>query len=916
MRLLFSLLIIFFISTPAWAVTRYARTDGGTGTQCDGLTDAAYPPSSGTACAVNHPNWLIPPNSTSAISTARAAQAGDTVVIGTGSYRIGCQGSASCADATVNMQTSNCNTSASYDCYSRAVPNNVTVVGCTTAGCGCTYNPRGYTTCTTARPELWGAGNVREVINVSGSSGVTLKDLEITDHANCNVFTPFTCRLAGDMSNPASLSAQFGIDAASASNLTITGVNNHGVGYEAMRANNVNTMTITGSNFDYAAIGMNNDTNGSCTTCGLTGTITIEKSSFNGHGCIEDWQNDGTIVANTCCSQEHGCSSAEGIGLGNTGGNWVINDSDFSYNTADGLDMLYHNRGIYSGGLLTIKRSRAEGNAGNPWKASNATIIEDSFAISNCGYFHNQPFTYSSSNFDHCRAGAAIALEFHSNDTRIPVISSNTIVSNADVTINASGTCATGQNFNVKNNIIIGGRDWLQDNSVPGHSGGQDDNTQSFYDSAQDGGTCNITYVPSNNVCVGNFKTPVEVAPCSGTNSTSVTNAALLTTGTILQGPQSSPGYFNAKNYSSSLYLQSTSPAINRSDTSIGDSTDFNSFARGASWDSGAVELNSVPTGSSCGNGFRDSGEACEGADLNAQTCITQGYASGTLSCSASCTFNYSSCVATTPQTCGNSIIEGTETCDDGNTTNGDCCSSQCQTETSGIENLLTYTDTSPAGYLTITTNAVTIASMARNINATLYKDFGASYFTDFNHKFRVDWTSCVETDGRCLASVWAVTSSLYTNLSAAISALDGLDLHLLHNTAANGGTYQWVFKDSANGVDTRYTDTTPPSTRYVQIVRAGTTVTATLYSDAGYTSVLGTMTLLGVPTTAYRYFYAMMSYNDAVTDPLINYSVQDINVNASALNCGGGGGGGVSTGSGNAIMSNRCGALGRFNIP
>ena len=53
----------------------------------------------------------------------------------------------------------------------------------------------------------------------------------------------------------------------------------------------------------------------------------------------------------------------------------------------------------------------------------------------------------------------------------------------------------------------------------------------------------------------------------------------------------------------------------------------------------------SVPV---CGDGVIEGGEVCESTDLNNQTCITQGFTSGTLACNATCTgFDTSQCVAT-----------------------------------------------------------------------------------------------------------------------------------------------------------------------------------------------------------------------------------------------------------------------------
>lgn len=57
-----------------------------------------------------------------------------------------------------------------------------------------------------------------------------------------------------------------------------------------------------------------------------------------------------------------------------------------------------------------------------------------------------------------------------------------------------------------------------------------------------------------------------------------------------------------------------------------------------------------------CGNEVIDSGEQCDGSDLDNQTCETQGFDRGTLSCEANCTFNTSACVAAAPVTGGRAV--------------------------------------------------------------------------------------------------------------------------------------------------------------------------------------------------------------------------------------------------------------------
>ena len=47
-----------------------------------------------------------------------------------------------------------------------------------------------------------------------------------------------------------------------------------------------------------------------------------------------------------------------------------------------------------------------------------------------------------------------------------------------------------------------------------------------------------------------------------------------------------------------------------------------------------------------CGNNVKESGESCDGSDLGGASCSSQGFSGGTLSCTASCTFNTSQCTA------------------------------------------------------------------------------------------------------------------------------------------------------------------------------------------------------------------------------------------------------------------------------
>jgi hypothetical protein len=78
-----------------------------------------------------------------------------------------------------------------------------------------------------------------------------------------------------------------------------------------------------------------------------------------------------------------------------------------------------------------------------------------------------------------------------------------------------------------------------------------------------------------------------------------------------------------------------------------------------------------------CGNGLRETGEACDGADLGGFTCATVGYATGALTCEPSCLFNFDACVAN--PVCGNGVLEINEECDNG-AANSDTVQEACRT--------------------------------------------------------------------------------------------------------------------------------------------------------------------------------------------------------------------------------------------
>lgn len=76
-----------------------------------------------------------------------------------------------------------------------------------------------------------------------------------------------------------------------------------------------------------------------------------------------------------------------------------------------------------------------------------------------------------------------------------------------------------------------------------------------------------------------------------------------------------------------------------------------------------AFDTSECTAPSTCNGGSRDPGELCDGNDVGAETCLTQGYGGGTLGCEPGCTrYDTSQCFGT--PNCGNGSIDGNEACD------------------------------------------------------------------------------------------------------------------------------------------------------------------------------------------------------------------------------------------------------------
>lgn len=423
MNKLFLTCFLIFMAPIANATTYYVRTDGGTATQCRGVSDKPYTPIISDVshdCAFNHPFWAM-----TVKGLPQKIVGGDTVNIGPGQYMMG-------YDAP---NTSVCSKDYPWDCHLNPIPS------------GTSANPtrilgKGWDTLTGVMPQLWGNERPWQIFDLRGSSNVQIQYLDITDHSSCIENGPDTATKCQRTTYPYGQWASTGITASDSQNVLIKNVNIHGL-TTGVLAGRLNNWTIQDSNIiANSSAGWNGDIG--ATTSSNSGDIKFINTKIKFSGCGE---KDGAPY--NCYSQDQG-GYGDGLGTATTGGNWVFDSVDISNNVSDGVDLLYHN----GQGSITVKNSRFAQNGGNQFKTSGNTTITLSALIGECAWFNNNPITWNSTTFNNCRAlGNTLALNFYTG-TKV-TISDSEITGQGDVLVQSSGTACNGTETLVANTITF-----------------------------------------------------------------------------------------------------------------------------------------------------------------------------------------------------------------------------------------------------------------------------------------------------------------------------------------------------------------------------------------------------------------------------------------------------------------------------
>lgn len=175
-----------------------------------------------------------------------------------------------------------------------------------------------------------------------------------------------------------------------------------------------------------------------------------------------------------------------------------------------------------------------------------------------------------------------------------------------------------------------------------------------------------------------------------------------------------------------------------------------------------------------------------------------------------------------------------------------------------GAEDFTTYTEVDAGAKLTITASRITAANLLRNEDSYVYKDYTAGFFNALDIDFEV-FISSASDAGQGIAVIGLTVSTV--NDTTAWGTSDIGVLFLAETTIRLIRGNQVAFDNSITlTVNTLY---------YCTLSRATSsdTVTCTIYSDSGRTSVVDTLSISGYGTgTTYRYLYGLASFNTAET--------------------------------------------------
>lgn len=190
----------------------------------------------------------------------------------------------------------------------------------------------------------------------------------------------------------------------------------------------------------------------------------------------------------------------------------------------------------------------------------------------------------------------------------------------------------------------------------------------------------------------------------------------------------------------------------------------------------------------------------------------------------------------------------------------------------SPYEDLTTFTEVDEDSDITITSEKCTVDTMRRDAVSYVYKDYGVTYFDDFDVDFEVEVTAG-DNEGNAIVFAFSNTIGTLQDMNV---ANDCLECSIYNN---NGNLRFALICRNTDNSDTYFNGGDTSILLYTTLTRSGTTLTWTLYSDSDRTVVVDTLSITS-ETGAKRYLYVAAS-RDIGTVPAdtISFYTQNVEI-------------------------------------
>ena len=153
-----------------------------------------------------------------------------------------------------------------------------------------------------------------------------------------------------------------------------------------------------------------------------------------------------------------------------------------------------------------------------------------------------------------------------------------------------------------------------------------------------------------------------------------------------------------------------------------------------------------------------------------------------------------------------------------------------------------------------------------RNEDTYLYKGYGVGHFGDFTHKIKA---RSGFTQDFSVGYVWGLANNIDDFYGLGVTGKTAIGVRFYRSGANRYIQLQEVY--TSNWYTDGYLGASTNTYYYIKIVKSGTSLIATIYSDPNYSTLIDTLVLTLHGNWTFRYLYGCSAYNNGMGAYQIN---------------------------------------------